>query len=211
MSQRGGNTLSHGIDGRGNLNHAVGQNLNLHVFFECIAARPFQERGNAQTAPEALGFGGGFAFGKTLPVSRFQRFIHDHFKGARVVDLTHGVFVGHLFGFDKVFAAQFDAVNAAHAGSLVHQTFHVVDGFGAAGPAVSACAGGVGHDARKVVVNGLNVIHAALDPRPNEHLNGQAGHGGVGPHIGQGFDAQAHNFAVLGQGQRRFGLNVAAV
>ena len=62
-----------------------------------------------------------------------------------------------------------------------------------------------------MVVNGLNVVHAALHPRAYEHLDGQAGHGGVGAYIGQGFDAQAQNFAVLGQGQRRFGLNVAAV
>ena len=116
-----------------------------------------------------------------------------------------------MFGLDEIFAAQLDAVNAAHTRSLVHQAFHVVDGFGPAGSAVSARAGGVGHHAREMVINGLNVIHAALHPRANEHLNGQAGHGGVSAHIGQGFDAQAQNFAVLGQGQRRFGLNVAAV
>ena len=52
-----------------------------------------------------------------------------------------------------------------------------------------------------MVVNGLNVVHTALHPGANEHLNGQTRHGGVGAHIGQGFDAQAHNFAVLGQGQ----------
>ena len=146
-----------------------------------------------------------------MPVGLVQSLVHDHLKGAGVVDLAHWILVGHLFGLDEIFASQLHAVNAAHACSFVQQTLHVVNGFRATCTAVSAGTCGMRHHAREMVVNGLNVVDAALHPRANEHLDGQTGHGGVSPHIGQSFDAQTQNFAVLGQGQRGFGLNVAAM
>ena len=158
--------------------------MDLNIFLKRITAGPFQESGNAQTAPQAPGFGVSLPLGKALPVGLFQGPIHDHLKGASVIDLAHGIFVGHLFRFDEIFASQFDAVNAADTRRFVHQTFHVVNGFGSACSSVSARASGVGHHASEVVVNGLNVVHATLHPRANEHLDGQTCHGGVGAHIG---------------------------
>ena len=148
---------------------------------------------------------------KAFPVGLFQTLVHDQFKGASVIDLAHWIFVGHLGGLYKVASTQLHAVDAADARSLVYQTFHVVNGFGTTCTAVSASAGGVGEDASEMIVNGLYVIDAALDPGTNQHLNGQTRHGGIGAHVGQRVNFQAQNFAVCCQGQRRLGFNVTAM
>ena len=183
----------------------------MNIFFKRVATGPLQERGNAQAAPQTFGFGFGFALGKARPIGFFQGLVHDHFKCACVVDLAHWVFVGHLRSLNEITTAQLHTVNAAYTRGFIDQTFDVVDGLGPACTTVGACAGGVGHDTCEMVVNGLDVVHATLNPRSNQHLNGQARHGGVGANIGQRFDAQAQNFAVTGQSQRRFGFDVAAM
>ena len=140
-----------------------------------------------------------------------QALVHDGFESAGVVHLAHGVGVRHLGGLNKVLAPQGDAVDTALPGGLVHQALHVVNGFRATCAAVSAGASGVGHHPGKVVVDGLNVIDAALHPRPNQQLNGQAGHARVGAHIGFGVHAQRQDFAFGIQRQSGLTFDVAAM
>ena len=118
-----------------------------------------------------------------------QRFVHDHLERTHVVDLAHRIFVGHLGRLYKILAAQRDPIDAADSGGLVHQAFDVVNGFWSTCATVRASTGGVGHDTGEVVVDGLDVVNAALYPWANEHLNGQTGHGGVSAYVGQGLNA----------------------
>ena len=119
-----------------------------------------------------------------MPVGLRQGLVHDGFKMSCVVSLSHGVFIGHLFGLNEVSSAQLDAIDARHASGLVHQSLHVEDRLGAASTPISTRGCGIGHHGFELKINQANVINAGLDPRANQELNGHAGHARVGAHIG---------------------------
>ena len=137
--------------------------------------------------------------------------VHDGRKVARVIGLTHGVFVRHLRRRNHVAAAQFNAVDARLPCSLVHQTLHVVDRFWTTCTSVSASRRGVGQHAHKVEIDQLYVVHAALHPWANQELNGHTRHRRVGTHVGKRVDPQSQNLAFCIQRHPRFDGHVAAM
>ncbi|NBS83006.1 MAG: hypothetical protein EBS62_14900, partial [Betaproteobacteria bacterium] len=62
-----------------------------------------------------------------------------------------------------------------------------------------------------VEVDVLNVIDAGLHPGADQHLNRDACHAGVGPHVGMGANAQAQDLALTVQRHLRMALDVATV
>ena len=132
------------------------------------------------------------------------------FKAPTVVELVHGVFVGHLLWANQVAAAQCNAVDAGLPSRLVEQALNDVDGLGPTGPAVGPNRCGVGQNRLEKEVDCLDVIHAGLHPGANQHLNGHGRAGGVSPHVGQGVHPQAQYAAISGQRQFGGALNIPA-
>ena len=206
MRQRRQNALPHGVDGGRNIDKAVAANADLHVFFEHVAARPFQKGSNAQTAPFAVRSGHGRPRVKPGPAGECQRLVHHVFKTAAVVHLAHRVAVGHLFGLHEITAAQRDAVNAGHARGLVDQPLDGVNRFRAAGTTVGTGRCRVGQHRPEIKINGRDVIHTGLYPRANQQLNGHPHTRGVSANVGHRLHAQCQNFSAGVQGH--FGVDV---
>ena len=211
LRQRGLNALAHRVDGGHHVDEAICANRHLDVFFQRIAAGPFEEGGDAQAAPFALGARRRRARAESVPVGQWQRLVHHMLELAGVVDLPHRVGVGHLLGVHKVAPAQFDAVNAGLARCFVHQALHDVDRLGAASAPVGPGRRGVGQHAAKVEVNGLDVVHAGLNPGADHQLDGNASAGGVGAHVGHAVEAQGENLAAGVERQLGLGVHVAPV
>jgi hypothetical protein len=211
LRQRGRDALPHLVDGREHLDHAVGQHAHRHALGQVVAAGPLEEGGDAQAAQPALLLALGAARLEAVPVGLRQRLVHHVLEAADVVGLAHRVLVGHLLGPDEVAPAQLHAVDARLARGLVHQPLHGVDRFGPAGAAVGAGGRGVGQHRLEAEVDQRDVVHAGLHPGPDQQLDGDAGAGGVGAHVGLRVHAQRQDAAV--GGQRQFGVraHVAAV
>ena len=211
LSQRGGNALAHAIHRCEHFDHAIVHDADVDVFFQRVAPRPFQERGDALAAPQTLARGLGRALLKAGPVGLLQSLVHHRLECARVIRLPHRVLVGHLRGLNEVAPPQRDAVDAALACRLIHQTLDVEDRLGAARTTIGAGGGRVGEHRGVVEIDVLDVVDAGLHPRANQHLDGNARHAGIGADIGMGADAQAQYLALLVECHFSVAFDVAAV
>ena len=128
-----------------------------------------------------------------------------------VIGLSHGIFIGHLLGLNKVSAPKFNSIDAAHTSRLIHESLYVEDGLRATRTSVSACGCGVCHHCGEVKVNQTNVINAGLNPRSNQDLNGHSSHAGIGPNIGSVVDAKRQDFPACIKRHFSSALNISAV
>ena len=92
----GGDALAHGLRRGDELDHAVGGDAHLHVLFQRVAAGPFQEGGDAQAAPQALGrrsLGALLKAAGQIPVYRGTADAANSLRGAYVVVQNGGTAV----------------------------------------------------------------------------------------------------------------------
>ena len=211
LRQRGGNALAHLVDGGIDLDEAITLDVHGDALLEHVAARPFQEGGDAQATPQPARARLRRARGKAVPVGQRQRLLQHPLEAADVVGLAHGVGVGHLLGADEVAPPQGDAVDAGLARRLVHQALDVEDGLGPAGAAVGAGGRLVRQHGAEVKVDHWHVVDAGLHPGADQQLDRHPRGQGVGPHVGVRLHPQRQDAAIGRQRQLGVGPHVAPV
>ena len=207
----GGNALAHGHGGAGEFNVTVGCELDADGFIQGIAAGPFQESGQAAPAQASACTRLGSTRLKARPVRQHQPLVQHAFKLPAVIDLPHGVGVGHLLGPHHVATAQLRAVQAHLAGGGVHQPLHQVDGLGPTGATVGPGGRVVGEHRAQPQADAGHVVNAGADQRPDVQRNGQGRVAGIGPHVGQRAHPQGQDATLRVQGQLGVAVLAAAL
>src|SRR5262245_40384548 len=135
-------------------------------------------------------------------VGDFQRFAQRLLVIAGIIFNAGAGGVRKLLGLNEIFPAYFEAVHAQDGGSFVEQSLDVEHRLGATSAAIRTGGASVGKHRDDFDAAVLDLVAAA---RHAEHALRRTGGARmqIGAEIGDHFDFQAENFAVLAEGQFR--------
>ena len=193
------------------LDRAVLKEAHVGEFVGGAAAGDLDVESHAAAVAEALGFGGGAARGKAVPVGLGERGAEERREVADVEGQAEAVFVRQLVGAKQVPRADLIDAEPKLARGRLHQALDEIRRLGPTGAAIGVDGGGVGHDAVDDVVHRGDAVDTAHDAAAGEGLDRRAELRLIGAEVGPGFDLEAEDHAAVVERKACVGHHRAAV